>query len=746
MHIKQTMFCHLLAGALTLAAQQPGIRGIVLDPDARPIPGARLQCAGRLLNSDNEGKFSLPGVTHCRLIASAAGFESRILELEAGSEVAVELAVSGVAARIVVTATRQPATLEEVSLSASVLTLADLEQRHFPAVADVLRELPGMQATTAGRNGSQTSLFTRGAARTGTLVLVDGVAVNDPGGEFNFGNLSGDGLERIEVVRGPHSALFGAEASAGVVQIFTRRGNPEQTRPRAGLSFERGSFATDAWRADLAGGTGRRLDYALHTSRLRSSGEFPNGAFRNITGSGNAGLRLSSSTQLRGVARVSDSVVGVPGQVAYGLIDYDARETNRDSVLSLRLDDARGGRYAQQVSFGYHRVRDVYTDTQMQGPYRLAALVRDAGAARPRTYLDRLLDPAALPAAAPPGTRLVTAEVTLYPLFDPYLSATSRKRLGYQGNWTPAGATVAFGYDYERQEGVVSAAGVARGNHGLFLHAQRTVAGRLFLSGGARLERSSVFGRKLTPRGAVGWLVSQRRGPLSSTFVRLSAGRGITEPSLIQNFSREFYAVGNPLLTPEMTSSYETGLVQEWFGRWARTEVSLFENRFRDMITFVPLPPPVWGSWRNLEASRARGLEFSGRARLSGAVTFIAAYTRLWTRVLRSGSPASPFYGVGQELARRAGNSGSVSLSVAPGRWWLQSGAVLVGERQDVDFWLGVNRNPGYRNVYAAGSYRLSARLAPYFRADNLLNSRYQEALGYSSLSRSLRVGIRVEW
>ena len=99
----------------------------------------------------------------------------------------------------------------------------------------------------------------------------------------------------------------------------------------------------------------------------------------------------------------------------------------------------------------------------------------------------------------------------------------------------------------------------------------------------------------------------------SSTFLRLSAGGGITEPSLIQNFARESYAVGNPNLRPERTTSYEAGLVQEWFGQARPTsEVSVFDNSFRDLITYVSLPPPVWGCWRNVEASRARGLEVLG--------------------------------------------------------------------------------------------------------------------------------------
>jgi vitamin B12 transporter len=174
--------------------------------------------------------------------------------------------------------------------------------------------------------------------------------------------------------------------------------------------------------------------------------------------------------------------------------------------------------------------------------------------------------------------------------------------------------------------------------------------------------------------------------------------------------------------------------------------VSVFHNSFDDLIAFVSLPPPVWGSWRNLDASRARGLELSGRARLAGSFSVGAAYTRLWSRVVRTGSAASAFYGPGQELPRRPGNSGSLSLSYTPGRWWLTAGAVLIGERQDSDYVLGVTRNPGYQNVYLAGSYRLARRISPFVRAENLLNSRYQEALGYSALSRSIAGGIRVEW
>jgi vitamin B12 transporter len=341
---------------------------------------------------------------------------------------------------------------------------------------------------------------------------------------------------------------------------------------------------------------------------------------------------------------------------------------------------------------------------------------------------------------------VVSQEVWLWPLGDPYVSAASRYRGGYQGNWSHNGLTAAFGYEYERQQGDVSARSVSRSNHGAFAHAQKTVAGRLFLAGGVRVERSSAYGRKLAPRAAAGLRLAGERGIFSSTYFRVSAGRGITEPSLIQTFAREFYAVGNPELRPEKTTSYEAGLVQEWFSRRARTEVSVFHNSFQDLITFVSLPPPVWGSWRNLDRSRARGLEFSARARVLEAVTVQAAYTRLWSRVLYSNSAAPPFYGAGEELPRRAGNSASLSLTVAPKSWVLQAGAILVGERQDADYYLGVNRNPGYQNVYLSGSWKLRAGLRPYFCAENLLNMRYQEVLGYAARGRTVRAGLRLEW
>jgi vitamin B12 transporter len=298
---------------------------------------------------------------------------------------------------------------------------------------------------------------------------------------------------------------------------------------------------------------------------------------------------------------------------------------------------------------------------------------------------------------------------------------------------------------YERQTADLSSVEPTRDNHGLFLHEQYALGSRIVVAAGARVEHSSAFGSIFTPRGAVSFKLTGEHGHLSSTMLRFSAGRGVTQPSLLQNYARNSWYQGNPDLKPEKTNSYELGFVQEWFGRRLRTEVAAFHNSFHDLIAFVSLPSPIWGSWRNLEASRARGLEFSSKARITSILAVNAAYTRLWTRIVSSNSPTSLVYGVGQELARRPNHSGSVSLSLTPKHWYFEAGAYLVGERQDTDAY-GVSRNPGYQNVWASGSYRINRHVSPFLRLENLLNQSYEEALGYSALSRGIRGGVKLEW
>jgi vitamin B12 transporter len=711
------------------------VDGTVVDASGRSIQGARIECGGRVTASGVDGRFALPDVASCEAAVSFPGFETRRVALAAAA-VTVELPLAALTELVVVTATRHEAKAEEAGVAASVVTAAELAQQQYPPLGDIMRQAAGFEVARSGRPGSLTELFARGGQRTSTLLLIDGVPANDPGGELNLAGFTTGSVDRIEMVRGPESALFGAEAASGVVQIFTRQGDPEDRVPHGSLSYERGSFQTDRWAANLTGGSGARLDYALGAEQFHTVGAYQNDYFRNTTGTANLGYRFSDATRLRGVYRSFDSMLGVPNEVGFGIYDLYGSEATRDSLVSLRLDDVRSASFAQRFSFGYHRNHDLFLDPEMNGPYNVAALVRDVTAPVPRVYLVGLADPASTP---PPGTRLVRQTAYIGP-YDPYLTLSSRKDFEYQGTLTQRRGASAFGYEYQLQDADVGGRDVGRDNQAIYWHQQQAIGSRLYLSAGVRLERNSAFGTKFTPRGAASYRLT------SSTFLRFSAGIGFTEPSLLQNFAKDAYSVGNPALSPEKTVSYEAGLSQDWFGRRLHTEVSGFANSFRDLITYFANPWPQPSTWKNIAASRARGIEIAAEFRPMRVLRISGSYMYMKTRITISDSPGSLFSGVGQELPKRPGNSGSVWVSLAPRRWSLQAGSVFVGERQDTDYYFGVTRNPGYQNVFASGSFRINRHFSPYLRVDNLLNKRYQEVLGYPALTRNVRGGLRLEW
>ena len=228
-----------------------------------------------------------------------------------------------------------------------------------------------------------------------------------------------------------------------------------------------------------------------------------------------------------------DSYTGVPGQVAYGLTNFDANEKDRDATVSVRLDDRRGTRFAQHVQFGYHRYRDTFSDNNAEN-YDVSAVVKVSPV---RTDVLRRSRAAGRHAGSVPGR---SRAATLFASSG--FTFTDRTSAGYQGTLSHRGGALVFGYDYERQAGLISATNVARDNNGAYVHEQYALTSRIFVTGGARLEHSSTFGNKFTPRGAVTFRLP------TETYFRLSLARGIKEPALIENFARESFYVGNPTL------------------------------------------------------------------------------------------------------------------------------------------------------------------------------------------------------
>jgi vitamin B12 transporter len=735
------LFSILFLAAALIRAADTRIAGSILDPLGRVVPGALIACGGRTTQSGEDGRFTFDGIERCQATVTTSGFAPAGVSLSAGSPNRIQLQLAAASDRVIVTATRNAVSLVESGVSASVLTAADIRARQDAPVLDLLRDIPGLAVVNTSRRGGLTGVFTRGAQRTGTLFLLDGVPLNEPGGEMNLAHLASADLSRIEIVRGPESALFGAEAAAGIVQLFTARGDLETSVPHGRVSYERGNYGTDRWSANLAGGLAQRIDYSLAAAQIHSAGMFPNDFYRNTTGSANIGFRIAPSTDLRAIYREYDAIAGNPNAVGFGIIDRDARGSDRDSSLALRLSDSRGSRFVQQASFTYHRLRDRFEDNLLDGPFTVAALVRRDSLPTPRVYLIGLVDPSTPPSAVPAGLTLVSKTTSLFPF--PGMTVSDRTGFDYQGTVTHSGGALVFGFEHERQSGVISMADVHRNNTGGFIHEQYSVGRRLYLTAGIRFEHSSTFGSRVAPRASATYALAGAHGIFSSTFIRASAGRGITEPSLLQNFARESFYVGNPALRPEKIDSYDAGIVQEMFGRRVRAEATVFRNSFEDLIVFDSSRFP--SSWSNIDRSWGRGLETSVTVRPMQHVQVSANWTRLYTRITTTTS-ASIYSGIGQELPRRPKNSGNAWISITPRRWTFLAGGRFTGERQDADFVFGVTRNPGYGNVYLSGSYRLSRYLTPYLRIDNLLNETYAEVLGYTSLRRNAVGGLRIAW
>jgi vitamin B12 transporter len=384
-------------------------------------------------------------------------------------------------------------------------------------------------------------------------------------------------------------------------------------------------------------------------------------------------------------------------------------------------------------------LNDTYNDNEPYSEQPLAALVRNVAGPPPAVYFVTLVNPYAPPSVIPPGLSLVQTDAYFGP--NSSLNITERKTAGYQGTLSHRGGAVVFGYGFQDQSGNLSGVAASRTNNGFFANLNQSFGSRIFLDGGARVEHSSAFGTIYSGRGGASLRLFGEHGALSSTLLRASGGRGVTEPSLLENYAQALpYYFGNPALRPEVTTTYEAGVVSEWWGRRVRTEVDLFRSSFHDLIAFLG------DTWENIEASWARGVQTSAQARISSQVRISGSYMRLYTDVTASASPESSDSGIGEPLVRRPRNSGSLSIAVTPKRWSLVAGGRFIGERQDADFTFGVTRNPGYQNVYASASYDLSKHLTPILRVDNLLNERYEEVLGYQALSRGIIVGLRIHW
>lgn len=635
---------------------------------------------------------------------------------------------------ITVTALRAEQTLQRTGSAVTVITREDIARSSARDVDDLLRQSPGLSINTSGGPGQLQNVLLRGAEARHTLVLVDGVRINDPsttGGEMDFSAIALDNVERIEILRGPQSALYGSDAMGGVIQIITRKG---RSGHGGAISVEAGSFGTKETRANLHGAQGP-VFYSLGISAFntdgfsavgyripRIAGTLPpleaDGATR-ISGDFNIGWRATENLTLEaGVSRTDNRVaidsVGsypdVPGNTRTILtrsylsathLAFDGLLRSKLTLFSTQTDRTlntffRYGAGATDFSgtrFAYQGERE---GAEYQGDLRLGAFGQLTLGARTERDKARQGMNELYPVATSDTTN-VNARQTTNSAFGVW-----SKTIGE--NWN-----VSLG---ARLDDVSGADDIKGGRGGV------------------------TFG---TWRATSSYLITQ-----TGTKLRGSIGTGAKAPSLYQLYSE----YGTNDLAPEKSLGLDIGFDQRLNSR-LDLSASYFSNSFRNLIDFASTSPPCginqfteyfgekyYGCYVNIARAKTQGAELELKASLVPEFARLkAAYTYLDAKDETTGL----------DLARRPKHAARLALELRPREGLLiEPRVTFVGARFDAP---GEKRPlSGYAKLDAYGEYRISENATAYVRLENITNTRYENVLNYGTAGRSGYAGLRVKW
>jgi vitamin B12 transporter len=592
---------------------------------------------------------------------------------------------------VVVTATKVETPLERLGAAVSIVTDEEVRTYHYQTVEDALRHVPGVEIQRAGSLGKTTSIRIRGAGPQQVQVLVDGMRVKSPTlGQADLAELPLDAVERIEVVRGPQSTLYGADAIGGVVNIITRKG---RGRPSASLDLEGGSHDTFRQRVGVQGAQGG-FNYNVSASHYDTAGHLDNDDASQTAVGARLGYDFPWKGELSLTGRYSKTEIGLPVHTSVPpptVFDPNSQQQTETWLLNLVYTQPVSSWWDVKARYGYWSNNQGFQDD------------------------------------APPGGPFGD-----FPL--DALIRTRRREAELINAFTPAPwTTVTVGLEHRNERG---------DNRGSFQDQIDTLSAfvqdelrffdRLFLTGSTRVEDSDAFGTAVTSRVSAAFLVKE-----TETKLRAAWGEGFRAPTINDLF---FPGFGNPDLQPERSESWEAGLDQRLWQNRIRLGATYFHNDFEDLIQFALVPGAPFGFLPiNLGAARTRGVE-----------TYVEVEPLDWLLVYVNYTYTSSLdKETGDQLRRVPRHHWNSGVVVSPTPWFeaFAQATVLSSQLESPGF-----RTDGYYRIDIGGTVRLLGRvgimerLELTARIDNVTDQDHDEVFGFPTPGISALVGLRARF
>jgi vitamin B12 transporter len=584
---------------------------------------------------------------------------------------------------VVVTATKVATPQGEVGAAVTVITEDDVRTYNYSGIEEALRNVPGVEIERSGSLGKTTSIKIRGAGAQQVIVLVDGMRVSSPTlGTTELSDLTLDGIDRIEIVRGPQSTLYGADAIGGVVNIITKKG---QGPIQGSLWVEGGSYGTVREQANVQGSYGG-FNFNLSGSRYDTAGHFNNDDSALTSFNGRIGYDFPWKGELSVTGRYSKLDLGLPIFSTFPATVFDPNQRSQSETYFYSL------LYKQPILDWW--------DVSL----RYGQWWNNAG------FQNR----------PPPGTFTTISQIDTRRQEAEVLSSF---RIG---SWN----VLTAGYENRIEHGV---------NRGLFSERLETHSGylqdevrildRLFVTGGLRYDANDTFGSELTPRVAAALVIKE-----TGTKLRASWGKGFRTPTINDLF---FPGFGNPNLQPEHSESYDAGFDQKLWQNRIRFGSTFFHNRFENLIQIVFDPVTFLAMPVNVGRAITEGVETYVEVEPLDWLLLWANHTYTSTEDLDTGRPLRRF-------APNRWNAGVTVTPIERLTVFAQAHVVSKQfESPTAGRNPGYYRLDIGGTLRLLGRTGKMDRLELTARIDNVTDNRYNEVFGFPSLGFNALVGLR---